>query len=64
MKISIKDIKRIEQGREIGQRIFIRVNSKQIEHLCKGVDKITKLFTVLDIALENDHKREKEEVKK
>jgi hypothetical protein len=48
MKIVIKDIKQIDNGREIGQTVFIRANSKQIENICKGVDKLTELMFAID----------------
>ena len=44
MKIVIRNIEQIDQGREIGQKVFIRVNSKQIENICKGVDKLTEFI--------------------
>jgi|LSQX01.3.fsa_nt_gb hypothetical protein len=48
MKIVIRNIENIEQGREIGQTVFIRANSKQIENICKGVDKLTELIFAID----------------
>ena len=51
MKIVFKDIKQIDNGCEIGQTLFIRVNSKQIENICKGVDKLTEfIFSMERIA--------------
>lgn len=44
MKIVIKDIKNIEQGREIGQTLFIRANSKQIENMSSVINNLTELI--------------------
>lgn len=56
MKIVIKDIKNIEQGREIGQTVFIRANSKQIENMSKVINSITELVY---FDLKSDTKKKK-----
>jgi hypothetical protein len=56
MKIVIKDIKNIEQGREIGQTLFIRANSKQIENMSKVINSITELVY---FDLKSDTKKKK-----
>lgn len=44
MKIVIKNIKTIEEGREIGQTLFIRANSKQIEKMSSVINNLTELI--------------------
>lgn len=61
MKIVIKNIKQIEQGREIGQTLLIRANSKQIENMSKVINSITELVYY---DLKKDTKNSKKKGKK
>jgi len=61
MKIVIKNINGIDQGREIGQTLFIRANSKQIENMSKVVNSLT---TLIYYDLKKDTENSKKKVKK
>lgn len=58
MNIVIKNIKQIDQGREIGQTLFIRANSKQIENMSKVINSITELV-YFDLKKDTENSKKK-----